>query len=485
MTTDDMELVRQFAASQSESAFAALVSRHAGLVYSAALRRVNDPSLAEEITQAVFIILARKAGSLNEKTILPGWLYRAACNTAGSARKREQRRQHREQEAYMESTLQDAQTDAAWKQMSPLLEEAMLRLGQTDRDALVLRFFEGRSLSEVGLALGASEDAAKKRVNRALEKLRKFFSKRGVALSAAAITGAVSANAVQAAPVALAKSVTVIAVAKGVAASASTLTLIKGALKIMAWTKIKTAIVAGAVVLLAAGTTTVTIKIIHDHWKYSWEVPHPDKQVLAQAPPQVTILPARFPMSENGWVAANGKGLAIGAGINDMLEFAYTTDARMVFATELPRGRYDFIANLPQGSAQALQTEIQRKFGLVGRHEMIETNVFVLTVKYPNVQGLKRSQIGGRIYLNSQFGEYSCASQPISSFTYFLELYLGVPIIDRTGLTGGFDMDVKWDDLDRQRRNVDGLKQALLDQAGLELVPANMPVEMLVVEKVK
>src|ERR1035438_1696625 len=123
MTADDMELVRQYAAQQSESAFAALVSRYTNLVYSAALRAGRDPQLAEEITQAVFIILARKAGSLNKKTILPSWLYRAACYASRSALKREYRRQQREQKAYMQSTLEEAQADAVWKQLSPLLEE--------------------------------------------------------------------------------------------------------------------------------------------------------------------------------------------------------------------------------------------------------------------------------------------------------------------------------------------------------------------------
>ncbi len=251
-----MELVRQYAAHRSESAFAALVSRHTNLVYSAALRRVSDPQLAEEVTQAVFIILARKADSLDDKTILPGWLYRTAGFVSGSALKQEHRRQRREQEAYMQSTLNETGTDAAWQQMSPLLEEAMLRLGQTDRDALVLRYFEGRSLNEVGTALGASEDAAKKRVTRAVEKLRSFFTKRGVVVPAAVLTAAISANSVHAAPATLVKTATVAALAKGTAISSSTLTLIHGGLKLMAWTQAKTAIITGAIVLLAVGGGT-------------------------------------------------------------------------------------------------------------------------------------------------------------------------------------------------------------------------------------
>jgi hypothetical protein len=146
-----------------------------------------------------------------------------------------------------------------WSQIAPLLDDALAKLGERDRNAIVLRFFENKNLRDVGAALGASEDAAKMRVNRALEKLRKIFAKRGATFSAALIAGAVSANSVQAAPVGLAVTVTA-AAAKGAAVSSSTLTLIKGALKIMAWTKAKTAIVVGVSVLLAAGTATVAIE---------------------------------------------------------------------------------------------------------------------------------------------------------------------------------------------------------------------------------
>jgi hypothetical protein len=164
----------------------------------------------------------------------------------------------------MQSILDESGTEV-WPRIAPLLDTAVADLHEKDRQAIVLRFYEGRNLREVGLALGASEDAAEKRVSRALEKLRKFFAKRGIILPAAVLTAAISANSVQAVPVALAKSVTVMAVAKGAAASGSTLTLIKGALKLMAWTKAKTAVVAGAVLILAAGTTTVIVKTSNHH----------------------------------------------------------------------------------------------------------------------------------------------------------------------------------------------------------------------------
>ena len=255
---NDMDLVREYARDHSEPAFAGLVQRHINLVYSVALRCTGNSEDAQDVTQAVFIILARKAASLRDRTVLTGWLYETTRFTAARFIRTRVRRQIREQEAYMQSKLNEPDTDGVWRQLSPLLEEAMTQLGEKDRALLALRFFENKSGAETAAALGIQEWAVHKRTTRAVEKLRTFFGRRGVSVSAGVLIAAVSANSVQAAPAGLAVTVTA-AAAKGAAVSGSTLTLVKGALKLMAWAKAKTAIIIGAAAILATGTTAVVV----------------------------------------------------------------------------------------------------------------------------------------------------------------------------------------------------------------------------------
>ena len=258
MLNDDMTLVRAYAHGGSEAAFTELVARHVNLVYSVALRQVREPGLAEEVTQAVFIILARKAASLGDRTVVAGWLCRTARYASADALKQQRRRQRREQAAYMQSTSPEPTPDL-WPHIAPLLDDALAELGESDHNAIVLRYLENKKLSEVGRALGTNEDAAKMRVSRALEKLRKFFTKRGLTLSSAAITGAVSANSVHAAPAGLATTIATVAATKGATAGSSTLALVKGALKLMAWNQTKKHLTLGATLLVVAGAVTTLL----------------------------------------------------------------------------------------------------------------------------------------------------------------------------------------------------------------------------------
>ena len=255
--TDDLELLRAYVVNGSETAFRTIVERHLALVYSSALRQVRDPHLADEVTQAVFVILARKAASLDSRAILPSWLFRTTRFASASALRSVRRRQRYEQEAaQMQPTILPT-PDASWDEIAPLLDEAIAKLGKADRHAVLLRFFERKEHKEIGRTLGTSENAAKKRVARALDKMRSFFARRGIALSVATLGGTVMAHSVQAIPPALSQSVAA-AVAANAPLTTTTLALVTETMKTMFLAKLQTAAYA-MVVLLAAGTATFTI----------------------------------------------------------------------------------------------------------------------------------------------------------------------------------------------------------------------------------
>lgn len=478
---NDMALVREYADLNSEPAFAELVRRHINLVYSVALRFTGNTEDAQDVTQAVFIILAQKAAGLRQGTILTGWLYETTRFTAMKLLRTKARQQAREQEAYMQSTLNDSGTDTVWRRLAPILEEAMARLNEKERTLLALRFFENKSGAETAALLGIQEWAAHKRTARAVEKLRVFFAKRGVVLPAAVLTAAISASSVQAAPVALAKTATAVAITKGATASGSTLTLIKGALKLMAWTKAKTAIVVGVGMLLAAGTATFTVKEIAAHHHEVWQEQY-DLLVTDRVPPQVKILPSATRSVERHVAGENnGKILGLGKNFPDVMLAAYGwkfNEGQLIFSVPVPAGQYDFISNLPQGQSEALQQEIKKNFGLIGRREMMETNVLVLKCRFANAAGLRRNSDGKLLYSEGP-GLLMSHNQTIFALIQYLRRSLGTLVVDQTGLNGDFDIDLKWDSTPQ------GLKQELLDQLGLEVVPTNEAVEFLVVERAK
>ncbi|MDB6026508.1 MAG: polymerase, sigma-24 subunit, subfamily [Verrucomicrobiales bacterium] len=489
---NDITLLQNYAKDGSEEAFATLVARHIDKVHSVALRHTRNPHHAEEITQAVFVILARKSGQLNKNVVLAGWLYETARLTALAFVRSEIRRAHREAEAYMQSLTEETESDV-WPQVSPLLDTAMSGLNAKDRHAIVLRFFDGKSMREVGDALGANETAAKKRVGRAMEKLRSFFTKRGIALPVAVLTAAISANSVQAAPAALATSITAVAISKGAAATGSTLTLVNGSLKLMAWIKAKTAIAAGAAILLVTGATVVVVEklVVPPISSPAQPLSAIDAYLssdayLDKAPSVLMVRTTHFPekngyattMSESrGGVVNTVRAGGRNAPLHWMLNGAYgfgTT--RMILPNALPPANFDYLATLPDCPPKAFQAEIEKVTGIAGHLELREMEVLLLKVKTVDAPGLRPGTIhGGRTY-----GKYlyHSTNEPMAHFQTYLEGdILKIPVIDQTGLTNTYDFSLDFEADDR-----DSLKEALLDQLGLELVPARQRIEMLVVE---
>jgi len=250
---EDVELLRCYAKDRSEEAFTALVRRHLPLVYHAALRRTNgDRHLAEDVAQAVFANLAKEAVALQRHAVLAGWLYVATRHAAANAMRTERRRKVREQEAFaMGDPLNPELSGAEWEQLRPELDSVMDDLSEPDRNAVLLRYFENRPYAEIGARFQISEDAARRRVDRALEKLRTLLSRRGITSTAAALGGLLAAQSAVAAPAGLATAVSGSVLAGAAAAATGGGTT--GLIAFMTTNKIMMGIAVGAV-MLGGGT---------------------------------------------------------------------------------------------------------------------------------------------------------------------------------------------------------------------------------------
>ena len=244
--SNDTELLRRYVEERAEAPFAQLVREHLNVVYSAALRELNgDGALAEDVSQAVFTEMARKAPRLLGHPSLAGWLYVTVRHLAANFRRSEQHRKRREQEAHtMNELVAEESPTTVWAQMRPVLDDALHELSAADREAVVLRFLEDRSLGEVGARLGLNENAARMRVDRALEKLRGRLARRGITSTGSCLAAALAVGVLTPAPEALAATVVAGALASGAAAGTTLLTLTK----IMSMTSVKIGLV-GALVI--------------------------------------------------------------------------------------------------------------------------------------------------------------------------------------------------------------------------------------------
>jgi RNA polymerase sigma factor (sigma-70 family) len=303
--TDSLKLLREYADHGDEAAFRELVERYIDLVYSAAVRRVGgDANLARDVTQTVFTDLARKARSLRRVELLGGWLHRHTGFVAAGMVRSERRRQIREQEAAHMNALNDS-PDVLWQQLAPVLDETIDLLTPPDRQAILLRFFERRDFRSIGTALGISDDAAQKRVSRALEKLRELLARQGVTLSLVLLGTLMAGRVVKAAPAGLAAQVASLALAGAAAGGGLAITLAK--------------VTNSLLFKLAAGSVVVAVAV----WLFLPNRSTPAHEAAQQGNSIVALagttnnsltnvqLPVTAPVSQTGETNATGKTLLL------------------------------------------------------------------------------------------------------------------------------------------------------------------------------
>ncbi|HTI98188.1 MAG TPA: TIGR03435 family protein [Dongiaceae bacterium] len=501
-SADDLTLLREYATRRSEAAFAALVARHIGLVHAAALRQVRDPHMAEEVTQAVFVLLAQKAGRLAPQTLLPGWLFRTtrfvALAQIRAAAQQASRQALVAQELPMPNESSSVNLDEIWERLAPLLDAALASLGETDRRAVLLRFFENKSLADVGRTLGLGEDTARKRVSRALDKLQRYFHRHGVTSTPQLLGEALAAHSVATVPAVLAATVTAAALSHGAATSGATLTLIKGALKLMAWTKAKTIAVAGAGLLLAAGTATV---VMERHWHphlpaagLSWADDPNNWQFNGEAidrlPPVFLLQPTKFPQGSSSIEYGCGSGddyytktMRINMDLKDLVTVAYGSfQSRIVFPDDLPRGRFDLLSTVPRDYHSDLRKELETRFGLTAHWEKRTEDVFLLKLVTTNAPGIKPTA-STNFNWSSKSGngwyETTINRHSLEDLLPWMEDFMHKPVINQTGLKWRYDIHLKW------QTDKMSFQEAVASQMGLEFVPGREPIDMLVVEQAK
>ena len=290
---DDDKLLTQYARDGSQAAFGQLVARHLSLVYSTCLRELGSPPLAEDAAQVVFLLLARKARSLRAGPSLAGWLYKAARFVAKDVRKQEGRRRSGEERVMSEVTYRPEPFAPEWDRVEPLLNDALSALKAGEREAVLLRFIEGHTLAETGAALGLSEDAARMRVTRAVEKMRRHLTAHGVPVTGLVLTGFLTAEAAWPGPANAAAMTQATLQAISTGPTANVLLLSKGVYQTMKLIKMKLAALAAVVAMGGAALPPLAHAIS----------PHNTISLPSAAPAQsikpITVLPISAPTSSS------------------------------------------------------------------------------------------------------------------------------------------------------------------------------------------